>query len=60
MYNLDVAINRNFFVGAKNLLVHDFSFVSPVLEPFDRQAEIPFQGDLHEVRTPDRPRDLAC
>ncbi len=42
VYNLDVAINRNFFVGTKNLLVHDFSFVSPVLEPFDRQSDILF------------------
>ncbi len=40
VYNLDVAENRDFFVGAKGLLVHDFSFVQPVLEPFDRQPEI--------------------
>ena len=39
VYNLDVAENRDFFVGAKGLLVHDFSFVQPVLEPFDRPAD---------------------
>ena len=39
VYNLDVAHNRDFFVGTKGLLVHDFSFVQPVLEPFDRQPE---------------------
>ena len=37
VYNLDVAEDRDFFVGAKGLLVHDFSFVQPVVEPFDRQ-----------------------
>ena len=31
VYNLDVAENRDFFVGTKGLLVHDFSFVQPVL-----------------------------
>jgi hypothetical protein len=40
VFNLDVAENRNFFVGTKRLLVHDFSFVLPVLAPFDRVAEI--------------------
>ena len=40
VYNLDVAENRDFFVGTKGLLVHDFSFVQPVLEPFDRQPEL--------------------
>ena len=39
VYNLDVAVNRNFFVGTKGFLVHDFSFVQPVLEPFDRPAD---------------------
>ena len=39
VYNLDVADDRDFFVGAKGLLVHDFSFVQPVLEPFDRQRD---------------------
>ena len=36
VYNLDVAHDRDFFVGTQNLLVHDFSFVQPVLDPFDR------------------------
>ena len=39
VYNLDVAENRDFFVGNKGLLVHDFSFVQPVWEPFDRPDE---------------------
>ena len=43
VYNLDVAVNRNFFVGTKGFLVHDFSFVQAVLEPFDRPAD-PAQG----------------
>jgi len=36
VYNLDVAENRDFFVGPKSFLVHDFSFVQPVSAPFDR------------------------
>jgi len=40
VYNLEVAGNRNFFVGSKGVLVHDFSFVQPVLEPFDRQPDL--------------------
>ncbi len=32
--------NRNFFVGTNGLLVHDFSFVQPVLEPFDREPDL--------------------
>ena len=43
VYNLDVAENRDFFVGANGLLVHDFSFVQPVLEPFDQE---PVLGSL--------------
>jgi tetratricopeptide (TPR) repeat protein len=39
VYNLDVAQNRNFCVGKAGLLVHDFSFVQPVLAPFDRLPE---------------------
>jgi tetratricopeptide (TPR) repeat protein len=39
VYNLDVADNRNFFVGRAGLLVHDFTFVQPVLAPFDRLPE---------------------
>jgi pretoxin HINT domain-containing protein len=38
VYNLDVASDRNFLVGRAGLLVHDFSFVQPVSEPFDRQT----------------------
>jgi hypothetical protein len=40
VYNLDVADCRNFFVGSAGLLVHDFSFVQPVAEPFDRAADL--------------------
>ncbi len=36
VYNLTVAENRDFLVGSAGLLVHDFSFVQPVSEPFDR------------------------
>jgi tetratricopeptide (TPR) repeat protein len=36
VYNLDVAESRDFFVGSKGFLVHDFSFVQPVSTPFDR------------------------
>jgi hypothetical protein len=38
VYNLDVAENRDFFVGTKAILVHDYSFVQPVLAPFDRSS----------------------
>ncbi len=48
VYNLDVAENRDFFVGAKGILVHDFSFVQPVLAPFDREPDQPAQNhDAH-------------
>jgi hypothetical protein len=40
VYNLDVEGNRDFFVGTTGLLVHDFSFVQPVIEPFDRRPEL--------------------
>jgi pretoxin HINT domain-containing protein len=40
VYNLDVARNRDFFVGTKGLLVHDFSFVQPVQAPFDRHGNL--------------------
>jgi tetratricopeptide (TPR) repeat protein len=39
VYNLNVAENRDFFVGKSGLLVHDYSFVQPVLLPFDRQSD---------------------
>ena len=40
VYNLTIAENRDFMVGNRGLLVHDFSFVSPVSEPFDRPASL--------------------
>ena len=40
VYNLDVADDRDFFVGSKGLLVHDFSFVQPVAAPFDREPDL--------------------
>ncbi len=40
VYNLDVAEDRDFFVGGKGVLVHDYSFVQPVLSPFDREPEL--------------------
>jgi tetratricopeptide (TPR) repeat protein len=46
VYNLDVALDRDFFVGTQGLLVHDFSFVLPVLEPFDRQPGLGSQASL--------------
>ena len=39
VFNLDVADSRDFFVGKAGLLVHDFTFVQPVLAPFDRLPE---------------------
>ncbi len=39
VYNVDVAEERDLFVGAKGFLVHDFGFVPSVPEPFDRQPE---------------------
>ena len=38
VYNLTVAENRDYLVGTAGLLVHDFSFVLPVSDPFDRQT----------------------
>ena len=38
VYNLNVAENRDFMVGSAGLLVHDYGFVLPVSEPFDRVA----------------------
>ncbi len=52
VYNLDVAQNRNFCVGKAGLLVHDFSFVQPVLAPFDRLAELA----PREATAPSAPR----
>jgi hypothetical protein len=41
VYNVDIAELADLFVGAKGILVHDFSFVSSVTEPFDRYPELP-------------------
>ena len=49
VFNLDVAQNRNFFVGKHGCLVYDFSIVQPVLAPFDR---VP---DLTALATTSRP-----
>jgi hypothetical protein len=35
LYNLDVASNRTFFVGARGTLVHDNTLPAPRVEPFD-------------------------
>ena len=40
VYNLTVEDNRNFLVGNAGLLVHDFSMVLPVSDPFDGQAKV--------------------
>jgi tetratricopeptide (TPR) repeat protein len=40
VYNLDVAENRDFFVGSQGLLVHDSNFVKPELEPFDQEHDL--------------------
>jgi hypothetical protein len=40
VFKLDVAQNRDFFVGTRGLLVHDFTFVQPVLAPFDRYEPV--------------------
>jgi hypothetical protein len=39
VFNLDVAENRDFFVGRRGCLVYDFSVVQPVPVPFDRPAK---------------------
>ena len=41
VYNLDVAENRDFMVGSAGLLVHVYTFVLQVSEPFDRHASLP-------------------
>jgi len=40
VYNLDVAENRDFFVGKHGCLVYDFSIVQPVVSPFDHAADL--------------------
>ncbi len=44
VYNLDIADDRDFFVGGQGLLVHDYSFVQPVMSPFDREPELTSQS----------------
>jgi hypothetical protein len=44
VYNLDVAEDRNFFVGKQGCLVYDFSIVQPVETPFDRQPDLASLG----------------
>ncbi len=41
VFNLTVAENRDFMVGTTGLLVHDYTFVLPVSEPFDGQVNVP-------------------
>ncbi len=40
VFNLEVAGNRDYFVGRLGTLVHDYSFVQPVREPFDREPDL--------------------
>jgi hypothetical protein len=40
VYNLDVALDRDFFVGGQGFLVHDSNFVKPELEPFDEERDL--------------------
>ena len=40
VFNLDVAENRDFFVGKQGCLVYDFSLVQPVLAPFDHVPDL--------------------
>jgi len=40
VFNLEVARNRDYFVGSRGMLVHDYSFVQPVREPFDREPDL--------------------
>ncbi len=40
VFNLEVAGNRDYFVGKLGTLVHDYSFVQSVREPFDREPDL--------------------
>jgi hypothetical protein len=40
VFNLEVAGNRDYFVGKTGALVHDYSFVQTVREPFDREPDL--------------------
>lgn len=44
VYNLDVAENRDFFVGEQGFLVYDFSIVVPPNAPFDAPAVAAAEG----------------
>jgi len=44
VYNLEIAENRDFFVGKKGLLVHDFSFAQPVAAPLDHPPSLAVKG----------------
>jgi hypothetical protein len=53
VYNLDVADDRDFFVGTKGLLVHDYSLVQPVAAPFDCEPELTSTAKLaHSAKAP--------
>ncbi len=53
VYNLDVAEDRDFFVGTRGLLVHDFSFVQSVPAPFDREPELTsLATPMHDPKRP--------
>ena len=55
VYNLDVAEDRDFFVGTKGLLVHDFSFVQPVASRSTDQPIWPLGLRRHTRRRCSRP-----
>ena len=40
VYNLNVAENRDFFVGKQGCLVYDYSIVQPVMAPFDQASDL--------------------
>jgi tetratricopeptide (TPR) repeat protein len=52
VYNLDVAQDRDFFVGKKGLLVHDFSFVQPMSLAFDREPNLAAASSTSRAETP--------
>jgi hypothetical protein len=55
VFNLDIAENRDFFVGTKGLLVHDSNFVRPVAVPFDGQpdlAQVAARGSAKKTASP--------
>jgi hypothetical protein len=50
VFNLDVARNRNFFVGRRGCLVYDFSIVQPVAAPFDGHPDLAAVGPKQTTR----------